>query len=82
MKKSRAHFPDIPPIRYEGTTSDNALAFRHYNPDETIEGKSMADHLRFSIAYWHSFRGTGGDPFGLIAPIPVTTTRRAGLPER
>ncbi len=64
MKKSRAHFPDIPTIAYEGPQTGNALAFRHYNPDEIIEGQSMAAHLRFSIAYWHSFRGTGSDPFG------------------
>jgi xylose isomerase len=64
MKKPRAHFADIPSIAYEGPKTENALAFRHYNPDEMIDGKSMADHLRFSIAYWHAFRGTGSDPFG------------------
>jgi xylose isomerase len=64
MNKSRVHFAEIPVIPYEGPTTDNALAFRHYNPEEVIEGKSLADHLRFSIAYWHSFRGTGSDPFG------------------
>src|ERR1044071_7737927 len=64
MKKPRAFFSHIPTIPYEGPTTDNPLAFRHYNPDEIVGGKSMADHLRFSIAYWHSFRGTGSDPFG------------------
>src|SRR4051812_26151615 len=64
MKKSRAHFADIPTIAYEGPKTENALAFRHYNPDEMIDGQSMQDHLRFSIAYWHAFRGTGSDPFG------------------
>jgi xylose isomerase len=64
MKKSRAHFPTVAPIAYEGPKSSNALAFRHYNPDEVIDGQSMAAHLRFSIAYWHSFRGVGSDPFG------------------
>ena len=64
MKKSRAHFPRIKTIAYEGPKSANALAFRHYNPDELIDGKSMSVHLRFSIAYWHAFRGTGADPFG------------------
>ena len=64
MKKSRAHFPSIPAIPYEGPGTDNPLAFRHYNPDEVIEGRTMAEHLRFSIAYWHAFRGTGSDPFG------------------
>ena len=64
MKKPRAHFPDIPAIAWEGPKTDNPLAFRHYNPDEVIDGKSVSDHLRFSIAYWHAFRGTGSDPFG------------------
>ena len=61
---SKTHFPKIKPIQFEGAGSDNPLAFRHYNPDELIQGKSQKDHLRFSIAYWHSFRGVGGDPFG------------------
>jgi xylose isomerase len=64
MKSSRAFFPRIPTISYEGPRTGNALAFRHYNPGELIDGKTMAEHLRFSIAYWHSFRGVGSDPFG------------------
>ena len=59
-----AAFPDVPKIKYEGPDSTNPLAFRHYNPDEMVEGKSMKDHLRFAVCYWHTFRGTGGDPFG------------------
>jgi xylose isomerase len=59
-----AHFPKIKPIAYEGPKSKNSLAFRHYQADEKIAGKTMRDHLRFSIAYWHSFRGVGSDPFG------------------
>src|SRR5262249_14593150 len=51
-------------IRFEGPTSTNPLSFRHYNPDERVEGKTMRDHLRFAVAYWHTFRGMGGDPFG------------------
>jgi xylose isomerase len=57
-------FPDVPKIRFQGPTSQNPLAFRHYNPDELVEGKPMRDHFRFSVAYWHTFRGMGGDPFG------------------
>ena len=57
-------FPDVPTIQYEGPQSDNPLAFRWYNPSEVVEGKTMKDHLRFSIVYWHTFRGTGSDPFG------------------
>jgi xylose isomerase len=57
-------FPNINKIRYEGPNSKNPLAFRYYNESEMVEGKSMHDHLRFSVAYWHTFRGTGQDPFG------------------
>ena len=57
-------FPEVDVIQYEGPDSDNPLAFRWYNPDEVVEGRSMRDHLRFSIVYWHTFRGTGSDPFG------------------
>ncbi|MGJ8584409.1 MAG: xylose isomerase [Marinosulfonomonas sp.] len=57
-------FEGIPKIKYEGPESDNEFAYRHYNADEVIMGKRMEDHLRFSIAYWHSFAYEGGDPFG------------------
>jgi xylose isomerase len=63
-QKRSIHFPKIPSIAYEGSQSENPLAFRHYNPDELIDGRPMSAHLRFSIAYWHAFRGTGADPFG------------------
>lgn len=59
-----AYFPEVSKIKYEGPDSKNPLAFRHYNPDEVVEGKTMKDHFRFSVAYWHTLRGTGGDPFG------------------
>ena len=59
-----AAFPEIEKIRYEGPDAENPLAFRHYNEEEPVEGKPMKDHLRFSVAYWHTFRGTGSDPFG------------------
>jgi xylose isomerase len=64
MKKAKSHFPRIKPIAYEGPRSANALAFKHYNPDEVIDGKTLSAHLRFSVAYWHAFRGVGSDPFG------------------
>jgi len=57
-------FPDVAKIRYEGPDSKNPLAFRHYNEAEIVEGKSMKEHLRFAVCYWHTFRGMGGDPFG------------------
>lgn len=57
-------FPGIGKIEYEGRKSTNPLAFRWYNPEEVVSGKKMKDHLRFAIAYWHSFCGDGTDPFG------------------
>src|SRR5437868_7910264 len=59
-----ATFPAISKIPYEGPQSKNPLAFRWYNAGEKVEGKSMAEHLRFTVVYWHTFRGTGSDPFG------------------
>lgn len=59
-----AAFPDIPKVQYEGPDSNNPLAFRWYNPEEVVEGKTMKEHLRFTICYWHTFRGNGSDPFG------------------
>ena len=59
-----AAFPTISKINYEGPQSKNPLCFRHYNPDEIVEERTMEDHLRFSVTYWHTFRGTGSDMFG------------------
>ena len=59
-----AYFPEVSQVAYEGPDSTNPLAFRQYNPDEVIEGKTMREHLRFAVCYWHTFRGTGSDPFG------------------
>lgn len=58
------YFPEISPITYEGPRSKNPLAFKHYNAEELVEGVSMRELFRFSVAYWHTFRGTGSDPFG------------------
>jgi xylose isomerase len=58
-------FPEISKIEYEGPESRNPLAFRWYNPAEVVEGKTMAEHLRFSVVYWHTFRANGADPFGM-----------------
>jgi len=57
-------FKGIGQIKYEGLESDNPLAFRWYDADKVVAGKSMKDHLRFAGAYWHSFVGNGADPFG------------------
>jgi xylose isomerase len=59
-----AAFPNVSRIPFEGPKSKNPLAFKYYNPDELVEGKAMKDHLRFSVVYWHTFRGRGSDPFG------------------
>ncbi|HEX5105256.1 MAG TPA: xylose isomerase [Pirellulaceae bacterium] len=59
-----AAFPEITKIPYEGPQSKNPLAFRWYNAGEKVEGKTMAEQLRFAVVYWHTFRGTGSDPFG------------------
>ncbi len=58
----KSFFPEIERIKYEGPKSKNPLAFKHYNADEVVEGKTMRDHLRFAVVYWHTFRGTGGRP--------------------
>ncbi len=57
-------FKDIPKVLYEGPDSDAEFAYRHYNPDEVVMGKRLEDHLRFAVAWWHSFAWPGGDPFG------------------
>jgi len=59
------YFKNVSKIQYEGPKSDNPLAFKYYNPDEVIGGKTLKDHLRFAVAYWHTFQGRGSDPFGL-----------------
>ena len=57
-------FKGIGQIKFEGTGTDNPLAFRWYDADRIVAGKTMKEHLRFACAYWHSFCGNGGDPFG------------------
>jgi xylose isomerase len=57
-------FGDIPAVRYAGPDSDDTFVYRHYDPNEMVLGKRLEDHLRFAVAYWHSFAWPGGDPFG------------------
>ncbi len=59
------YFADIDPIRYAGPDSRDPLSYRYYEPERVVAGKTMAEHFRFSVAYWHTFRGSGMDPFGL-----------------
>ena len=60
----KEYFKSIGQIKFEGTQSDNPLAYRWYDENKVIAGKTMKDHLRFAVAYWHSFCGNGADPFG------------------
>ena len=61
----KRYFPEVTTrIRYEGAESKNPLAFKHYNPKAKVGGKTMAQHLKFAVSYWHTFKGTGADPFG------------------
>ncbi len=65
MTQSDTWFPEVQHIPFEGPESQNPLAFCHYHADEVVAGKTMRDHLRFAVCYWHSMRGTGSDPFGV-----------------
>lgn len=58
-------FPEVKKIKYEGPDSKNPLAFKHYRPNQKVLGKTMADHLRFAVCYWHTFKGLGADQFGM-----------------
>ena len=60
----KEYFKNIGKIKFEGRESDNPLAFKWYDEDKVVAGKTMKDHFKFAVAYWHSFGGTGGDPFG------------------
>jgi xylose isomerase len=58
------YYDDIDKIKYEGSKSKNPFAYKYYNPEENILGKTMKEHLKFSMAYWHTMTGEGVDPFG------------------
>jgi xylose isomerase len=60
----KEYFKAIGQVRYEGTSSDNPLAFRWYDKDKSVAGKTMKDHFKFSMAYWHTLVNNGSDPFG------------------
>lgn len=61
---AKEYFPEMQKIKYEGPASKNLMAFTYYDENRMVLGKSMKDHLKFAVAYWHSFCNTGGDPFG------------------
>jgi len=62
--KQKQFFKGVGQIKFEGISSDNPFAYRWYDENKIVAGKSMKDHLRFACAYWHSFNGSGADPFG------------------
>jgi xylose isomerase len=64
VRGNKEYFKGIRAIKFEGKESDNPLAFKFYNPKKKVGKKTMEQHMRFAIAYWHTFCGTGGDPFG------------------
>ena len=64
LLSSKEYFKGIDPIKFEGKESDNPLAFKYYNPSQIVAGKTMREHFKFAIAYWHTFCGQGSDPFG------------------
>ena len=61
---NKEYFKGIGEIQYEGKDSDNPLAFKYYNPEQVVAGKTMREHFKFAVAYWHTFCGQGADPFG------------------
>jgi xylose isomerase len=61
----KSYFPTVGKIKFEGRESDNPLAFKWYDENQVVGGKTMKEHFRFAVAYWHTFCGTGGDPFGV-----------------
>jgi len=58
------YFENVQKVNYEGINSTNMYSFKYYNPEEMIAGKSMKEHLRFAMSYWHTLCATGNDPFG------------------
>ena len=66
---NKEYFPEIKKIVYEGAKSKNPLAFKYYDAEKTVAGKKMKEHLRYAVAYWHSFCGDGADPFGAATHI-------------
>jgi xylose isomerase len=61
---NKEYYKGIGEIKFEGKESDNPLAFKYYNPDQVVAGKTLREHFKFAIAYWHTFCGQGSDPFG------------------
>ena len=80
---SKTFFPTVDKIKFEGKESKNPFAFKYYDENRVVAGKTLKDHFRFAIAYWHTFCGTGNDPFGpapkfshgTVLPMPSSAPR-------
>jgi xylose isomerase len=73
----REYFPNVPKVKFEGRDSKNLFAFKYYNPDEVVGDKTMKEHLRYTLSYWHTLTGGGSDPFGaatMLRPWDDTET--------
>src|SRR5215203_7333304 len=77
--KHMEFFPNIKQIKYEGPQTDNPLAFRWYDENKLVAGKTMKEHFRFACAYWHSFCGSGADPFGEPTHLYAWDTRTGAV---
>jgi len=73
----KEYFKNIGKIKYEGPETDNPFAFRYYDENKKVGGKTIKEHFRFAVAYWHSFCGAGSDPFGPIGPRPLPWTENS-----
>ncbi len=74
---NKEYFPEIGKIEFAGPESKNPLAFKYYQENQVVAGKPMKEHFRVAIAYWHTFCGTGEDPFGPgTKPFPMAAKRR------
>ncbi|MDA0706081.1 MAG: xylose isomerase [Proteobacteria bacterium] len=81
----KRYFPGVGQIKHEGPDSDNPLAFKTYDPERVVAGKTMEEHLRFAVCYWHSFCAEGGDPFGpgtRVHPWKVAGDRLANATQK
>jgi len=78
LKGKKEYFKGVKNIAFEGQESDNPLAFRYYNADQKVGTKTMAEHFKFAVAYWHSFCNDNSDPFGSpTRPMPWNSGRDA-----
>ena len=82
FKGEKEFFPGIGQIQFEGRESKNPLAFHYYDADKVVMGKTLKDHLRFAMAYWHTLCAEGGDQFGGGTKTFLGTTARTLSPAR